>query len=309
MDLMFCSKCGSEISVHALSCPACGAPVRMSPYERSQAAEIWKLKNSPPGILSHAVNAVSAPLGWIIRQVIPDKAIMAALSAANLVARSTSNEKSILGLANVSSVEELKNFDLERNDALADQSHDWAIATATAEGAVTGAAGIFGVVPDIAAICTIALRAVHRIGLTYGYKIKTQEDERFCHAVLSSVSANTLKERIASLATLRSLQMTLVRRTWAYIHFKALQNRMSQEAALITLRQLAKQIGINLTKRRALAAIPVIGIAVGASMNGWYIREVGWAARRAFQERRLVEKGIIMGIPYSDNLVERPPST
>lgn len=42
-------------------------------------------------------------------------------------------------------------------------------------------------------------------------------------------------------------------------------------------------------KAKRLHAIPAIGALFGASVNGWYIKEVGWAARRAFQERCLLE--------------------
>ena len=62
------------------------------------------------------------------------------------------------------------------------------------------------------------------------------------------------------------------------------------------IKSLAKQLGINLTKRKALQAIPAIGALVGASVNGWYIKEVGWAARRAFQERWLLENHKIIEI-------------
>ena len=62
------------------------------------------------------------------------------------------------------------------------------------------------------------------------------------------------------------------------------------------IKNLAKQLGVNLTKRKALHAIPAIGALVGASVNGWYIKEVGWTARRAFQERWLLENHKIMEI-------------
>jgi len=51
-----------------------------------------------------------------------------------------------------------------------------------------------------------------------------------------------------------------------------------------------------LTKRKALQAIPAIGALIGASVNGWYIKEVGWTARRAFQERWLLENHKIIEI-------------
>ena len=59
---------------------------------------------------------------------------------------------------------------------------------------------------------------------------------------------------------------------------------------------MAKQIGINITKRKALQAIPVIGALVGGSVNGWYIKDVGWAARRAFQERWLIDNQKILEV-------------
>jgi hypothetical protein len=95
--------------------------------------------------------------------------------------------------------------------------------------------------------------------------------------------------------------MVLMRQTWKAMAQKAAQSTISKEGALITLRTLAKQLGINITKRRALAAIPAIGAAVGACVNGWYMNDVGWAARRAFQERKLVDQGKIIDIPFQDS--------
>jgi hypothetical protein len=77
---------------------------------------------------------------------------------------------------------------------------------------------------------------------------------------------------------------------------KAARERLSKEAAIIGIRNLAKQLGINLTKRKALAAIPVIGATIGGTVNGWYLKEVGWAARRAFQERWLIDNNKIIDI-------------
>lgn len=87
---------------------------------------------------------------------------------------------------------------------------------------------------------------------------------------------------------MRNLPMKL---TWKKIMDKAAQQQLSKEAAILAIRNLAKQLGVNLTKRRAMAAIPAIGAAVGGSVNGWYLKEVGWAARRAFQEHWLTDNG------------------
>ncbi len=59
---------------------------------------------------------------------------------------------------------------------------------------------------------------------------------------------------------------------------------------IVNLKELAKKVGINLTKRKALQAIPVIGAVVGASVNAVYLKDIGWAARYMYQKRWLDEK-------------------
>jgi len=55
-------------------------------------------------------------------------------------------------------------------------------------------------------------------------------------------------------------------------------------------------VDINLAKRKALAATPIIGAVMGCPVNVWFIKEVGWAARRSFQEKWLIENHKIIEI-------------
>ncbi len=64
----------------------------------------------------------------------------------------------------------------------------------------------------------------------------------------------------------------------------------SKEGAILAVKNLAQKLGINLTKRKALQAIPAIGGVVGASVNGVYIHDIGWAARRIYQDLWLKRK-------------------
>lgn len=61
----------------------------------------------------------------------------------------------------------------------------------------------------------------------------------------------------------------------------------------MTIKNLARQLGINITKRKALQAIPVLGAAVGATMNIVYITDITEAAIRTYQKRWLEENGRI----------------
>jgi hypothetical protein len=130
----------------------------------------------------------------------------------------------------------------------------------------------------------------------YGFEVKTKQDKEFVLGILAASGANEMEEKLAALTTLRTVEVAIAKQTWKQLGQKAATNTMGKEAGVIGIKSLAKQLGINLTKRKALQAIPAIGAFVGASVNGWYIKEVGWAARRAFQERWLVENQRVIKI-------------
>ena len=172
--------------------------------------------------------------------------------------------------------------------------HNWAISLATVGGGVTCAAGLAGMAVDIPSVIVLALRTIHKVGVCYGYECTDEKDREFALAILAASGANNMADKIAALTTLHTIKVAIAKQTWKTMTQKAASDKMSKEAAVVGVRNLAKQLGVNLTKRKALQIIPAIGAFVGGSVNGWYIKDVGWAARRAFQERWLVENGIIL---------------
>jgi uncharacterized protein (DUF697 family) len=259
--------------------------------EQVQAIEAWK--NEEPGVVSKAFGIVIEPLAWLVRKVVPEAAVRGVLDMSNAAARWMSDSSDICRDAEVKSINELKNKDLELSDKLANEVHNWAIGVGVGEGAATGAFGILGAPADVPAIITLALRTIHKIGKCYGYECDNDVESKFVYGVLAASGANSIEEKVAALAALKVVQQTLSKMTWKKMTEKAaeaaIKNQLGKEGAIIGIKNLAKQLGINITKRRALAAIPFIGAAIGGSVNGWYIKEVGWAARHSFQERWLRE--------------------
>jgi uncharacterized protein (DUF697 family) len=143
---------------------------------------------------------------------------------------------------------------------------------------------------DIPAIITLAFRTINKIGMCYGFESKTKEDNQTILSILSVAGANTMKEKQLALLSLKQLEVIIIKTTWKKMAQKATENEFTKEAGIIALKNLAKQLGINLSKRKALQVVPVIGAAVGASVNGVFIQDIGWAARRVFQERWIMEK-------------------
>lgn len=263
----------------------------MTEYENEQLDEIKLWKEKEPTVVSQAIGMVVKPLGWVVNKIIPQKAIQGALVGADALAQAITDENDIKRDAQISDISELRIKDLQLSDKLANEVHNWAIATLGTEGGVTGTFGIAGMAVDVPMVITFALRTIHKIGLCYGYKAVTLEDRQFVFSVMSIAGANTMHEKNIAIAYLKRLNVILVKQAWKKMAEKAVGNKFCGEAMLITVRNLAKQLGINITRRKALQAIPVIGAGVGAAMNIAFINDISWAARRCFQERWLIDNG------------------
>jgi hypothetical protein len=246
--------------------------------------DAWKAK--PPSVLGYAASSVLAPVGWFISRVLPTSAVMGALNGFDWVAKQT--------LTPAGSAD---GEDLAECDRRADQVQTFHIALASAEGAAVGFVGLPGIPADIAATITLALRMVRQVGVEYGYGGNDEFERQFCLSVLQGAGANTMKEKIAAQLALVEISNMVAKQAWSAMAAKAATDRFSREAGITLVRALAKQLGINLTKRKALQAIPLLGAAIGGASNAWFLRDVGLAAQKAYQERWLIDRGHLIVAP------------
>ena len=261
----------------------------LNDYEKNELAEIEKWANEEPGVVGKTVGVLLEPLVWTAQKAIPQAAIEGALTATNKAAEMLSDTSDIIRDGKVDSIEDLRTKDLQLSDQLADTVHNWAIGVAMAEGAGTGVVGLPGLVADIPLLITWSLRTINKIGLCYGYESKTEADRRFVLGIMAAAGSNTMKEKAAAMALLRQIQVALIQKTWKVLAEEAAAKKLGEAALIMAIKQLAKQLGVNITKRAALKIIPVVGGVVGGAVNGAFIRDIGWAARRSFQKRWLME--------------------
>ena len=66
-------------------------------------------------------------------------------------------------------------------------------------------------------------------------------------------------------------------------------SQLSRLSVLTALRQFAERLGVQLTTRKALELVPVVGAVIGGSFNAMFVNDVGRAAYMAYRRRRLVE--------------------
>lgn len=259
-------------------------------YENEQTKLINEWKKQVPSVVTKSLSLFAKPGVWLMQKIIPQSALKASLNAANSAGKLFADESDILRDGNVSNIEDLRHKSLKASDQLADEVHNWAIGIAGTEGAIAGAVGMFGIVVDIPMVLAFSLRTIHKIGLCYGYRADTKEEKDFVLGILSAAGSNSQKEKSQALLLLKSIEVIIEKQTWKAIENKASQT-LGREAGIIAIKKLCNQLGINLTKRKALQVIPWVGGGVGAAVNADFIRDVGYAARRVYQERWLKENG------------------
>lgn len=252
-----------------------------TPYEQNQIAQIQAWRERPPGLIERATGAALSPISRLISGIVPPAAIEALLRASDWMAEKTIPATQMPA----------DGADLEQLDSAARAIQHWAIAYAGGEGALAGAVGFMSLPVDVPAIVTLSLRTIRRIGATYGYAGNSERERQFIYAVLSVASANSAQQKRTAIDSLRGIETQMLAHNWAVLGERAARRGVNAETMLLVARDLAEQLGLNLTKRKTLAALPVIGAAIGATVNGWYMHDIGAAAQRTYQQRWLQERG------------------
>ena len=279
-------------------------------YELQQVSEIERWMDRTPDAISQFSDGILSPFTKLVSWIIPEKAMMGALDLGNSAGHVLSRVQTIKRFAGVKEYSDLFEKDLEFCDLLAQGEQNWAMALAAVEGGATGAWGLPGLAVDIPTIISLSMRAIHLMGLCYGFELKNQDDRDLAIGILSASGANSMNEKVAALLYLRTVQTALAKNTFKQMAVKATESAFSQQAVILAAKALAKQLGVNLTKRKMIQTIPFLGAGIGATINAWYMHDVCWAARRTFQERWLRMKGVITAdIGHISNPSEHQPST
>ena len=268
--------------------------MKQSHYLMQQYALIKAWENEEPGVVSKTFGKLLSPVGKLISVVVPEKVIESAINAANAAAQYLTDTDDVLRDGKVESIEELRTKDLKLCDEMADSVHNWAVGIATAEGVAGGFVGLPGLAADIPFITTLALRTIHKIGVCYGYVAdvsNAEEEKAFVLGVLAAANASTLGEKASFILGLKQISLLIQRNAWKKLAEMGSASFLAK--SIVSVRQAAKLIGVNLTKRKASQSIPFIGGAVGAALNASFINDIAWAARRSYQRRWLEENKVI----------------
>lgn len=178
---------------------------------------------------------------------------------------------------------------LEAADLHAKERWNWNLGYAAAEGAATGAVGLPGLAADIPLLFTVAIRAIQEIGFCYGYDVTKPEERDYVLHILQTGASSDIKAKMQFVVLLKQMEQILLKVTWKKMSADLAAREISRLSLMAAIREFAKSLGIQLTKRKALQSVPVIGALVGGSFNCVFVNDISRAAYMSYR-RRFVEE-------------------
>jgi hypothetical protein len=266
-----------------------------SAYEERARTEIAEWKNPTLGWFGKAMQVINWPfdkagdlamktpgVGWVIEKSIgglvivtndvaqwsvrPDVIYSEYRNAGHAVARSS----------------ELHELDLETVDRMIGWLGAKYKGIAMTEGAAFGAMGLPGIPLDVAAIVTLNLRAIGEYATYCGFDVSTQHERLFAMNVLGLASSPTDSSKGLAMAQLVKIAQDVAKkRAW---------KDLEKHAFVKIMQQIAKAIGIRLTKAKLTQILPVAGAFVGGGFNAYFTSRVCDAAYYLYRERFLAAK-------------------
>ena len=264
-------------------------------YKKKVKEEIYSWENEGPGFLTNVADFVFWPAQKAAELLTPEyvketvsKAVEGCLNGLLWGADYLFADKAVIAKVaeknkELDSLNKISNSDdLESMDAAADYYWNQNLVAAILEGAANGAMPLIGLAANIPALYTIVFRCIQQIALCYGFDTSKDDEKVYMMGILSIASAADVKAKQAAMIFMRQIQVDIAKKAW-----KKLAEEGGRKAIGPIVRQAAKTIGINLTKRKALMLIPAIGALIGASFDGMYLQDIARAAKNCYRKRKL----------------------
>lgn len=239
--------------------------------------ENWK--NIPPNVIQYVFGKATKPVEFLLKPFV--KRIAPLLEGVlkglnNYIAQAIENWTGKVVDINNLSEKEFEEW-VERADKKSRNLATAGIASLTAEGAGTGLGGFTLLAVDIPASFSLVIGFANKIALTYQLNIINEKVQIELLKAISVGSETTVNGKLESASTLKVITEIITKKTWKSMEEAPIK---SLPKIISFIRSILKQMGINITKRKALQLIPVAGAIVGGVINGSWGADVFEAVRQ-----------------------------
>ena len=250
-----------------------------------------KLDSLKDAVMSKVPESISKPIadameGWMnVLHDVSDKFVRK-----EVLVKEVASDPAVLNSGlQVEKIEDLRKVHLEVLDRISLASLRGGKALAGGEGVLAGLAGFVGMAIDVPGLMSINLRFINQIANTYGFDIMASEEERlFAFSVLGA--SNTSQAAKATfLKQLNEIAVAVAKRkTW---------KDLSKSVIVQVLQQIAKIVGIRLTKKKLTQVIPILGSLTAGGSNYKFTHDNLVAARMMYRKRWLIEHCLRLDSP------------
>lgn len=239
--------------------------------------EAWEAED-PASLLTNRATRVSESLQSLIALLLPGSLVQSVIEKTFWAIDPAAERQDILKKHQCQSLSEIPLAKIDRCDALADSVQRWA-ASSAAELTAWDSVGPLDAEPAIAALLGLAIRAIKKIGLCFGFETSSREEELIVLEIFAAGSALSRQDKTRALKAIGEI-----------VAKQGQADARSQDAVFSKLGEIAKNVSENLAYRRAFASSTAFTEAVAGSTNAWLVNDVANAARNTYAQRRFTER-------------------
>lgn len=289
-------------------------------YEIKALNEIKEWETLKPGLVLKTIDAVGKPVTVFIDnvpgplRVTVEKAVTGFIEMLKDISYWTYSENNIIKKAreaglNVHSIPDMAHQDIRDLDRIARRFFNSGKIIAALEGAGCGMGGLALVAADIPVIMGILFRTIQQIGSVYGFNMKDPSMTPVIMAIYNAGCSNSASAKTDALGEINiaaAVMMGKAAYTKAAARAKSsLFLKFIEQSSGIVPAQIAK----NITQRKMMQLIPVIGAIMGAGFNYWLMSSTMTSAYMIFRklhlDRKLAEEAAIAAIIAAGAPVKR----
>lgn len=274
-----------------------------SNYELKVLDEISEWEHAKPGMVIKALDIIGKPITMIIENVpgntknLIGRAISGFLEMLKDITYWTYTDRGIIKRARgqglmVASIPELADKDPEKLDSLARSYFNTNKIIAACEGAGCGLGGLALIAADIPALFGISFRSIQQIGSCYGFNMQDPDMLPVIMGVIHAGSGFNVAVKSSVLADMHIAAAALAGKAAYGKLAERTRTAFLVEVLKKTSRSFPAKIANNISSRKLSQAIPVIGAALAAGFNYWFVSNTVLAAYMVFRKLSMERRHI-----------------
>lgn len=270
-------------------------------YEIDAMEEIKKWELSGRGAVATALDIIGKPVE-VLFNAVPGSvkatignSIMGFLEMLKDISYWTYSDRAILKAARSSgidaaSISDLAGHNLRELDGIARRFFNSNKIMAALEGAGCGLGGFALIAADIPALFTISFRSIQQIGSSYGFDMRDPVMFPVIMQIFIAGSGSSPAIKTSALAEIHAAARSLARETAVKKIAGKANGRIMRDLINRGSESLSVHLTENISKRKMSQALPLVGAAVGAGFNYWFMCNIVLSAYMIFRKIHLEKR-------------------